>query len=132
MKRDMDLIRKILFYVEDKFQAGKGPIAIKIDNYSDEIIYEHIKLAYQTGLIQKIIDAVTYTSCNILVGNLTNEGYDLLDKIRDDTVWNKTKQTIKEKGLPMVIETIKTISTAIIAAATEGVTKAMLNNGGIQ
>ncbi len=54
----------------------------------------------------------------------------MLDKIRADTVWNKTKSVIGEKGLPLVTGTIKTISTAIITAAAEGVTNSILKNNG--
>ena len=65
-----------------------------------------------------------------MVNSLTSSGYDLLDKIREDTVWNKTKDVIKEKGLPMVTGVIKAISTAIITAVVEGVTNSILKNGG--
>lgn len=53
-----------------------------------------------------------------------------MDKIRDNTIWKKTKDIIKDKGLPLVFETIKTISTAFITAATEGVTNSILKKGG--
>ena len=44
MQRDMDLVRKILFYIEDNYQAGQNWIReIEIDNYSKEVIVEHLK-----------------------------------------------------------------------------------------
>ena len=110
MQRDMDLVRKILFYIEENYVAGGPEIPVCIDGYSDNVIYEHCILMKNDGLIGKILDtsALESKSCN--VGNLTSEGFDLLDKIRADTVWNKTKSVISEKGLPLVIGTIKTIS----------------------
>lgn len=130
MKRDMDLIRKILFYVEENYVAGGPEIPVCIEGYSDNVIYEHCILMRNDGLIGRILDtsALESKSCN--VGNLTSEGFDLLDKIRTDTVWNKTKSVISEKGLPLVTGTIKTISTAIITAAAEGVTNSILKNNG--
>ena len=130
MQRDMDLIRKILFYVEENYVAGGPEIPVCIDGYSDNVIYEHCILMRNDGLIGRILDtsALESKSCN--VGNLTSEGFDLLDKIRTDTVWNKTKSVISEKGLPLVTGTIKTISTAIITAAAEGVTNSILKNNG--
>ena len=133
MKRDMDLIRKILFYIEDNYQAGGSPIDIcvgSIDGYSSGEIYEHCQLAYQAGLIQKPIEASTMTGRFCLVSSLTNNGYDYLDKIREDTIWNNTKKIIKEKGLPMLVETIKSISTTLISAATEGAVNSIMKNGG--
>lgn len=131
MKRDMDLIRKILFYIEENYVAGQGAINISIDGYSDGEIFEHCQLAYQDGLIQEpLYSSTLLAGCSCMVNNLTSSGYDFLDKIREDTIWNKTKAIMKEKGLPMVTGTIKTIATAIISAMAEGVTNSILKNGG--
>ena len=59
------------------------------------------------------------------VGALTWEGHEYLDKIRQDTVWNKTKDVITQKGLPMAVDVIKEVATAIISSMTEGAIKAM-------
>ena len=48
------------------------------------------------------------------VGSLTWEGHDFIDKIREDTFWNNTKEKIKENALPMTIEVIKTVVTSLI------------------
>lgn len=129
MKRNMDLLRNILFYVEDNYVAGGSAIQIGIDGYTQGEIYEHCLLAYEAGLIQKPIDVSTSNQKQCLVNNLTNSGFDYLDAIREDTIWNRTKQTIKEKGLPLIIDTIKTVSTAFIAAAAEGVANSIIKNG---
>ena len=100
MKRDMDLIRKILFYVEDNYIAGQIWISeITIEGYDANVITEHVLLAYENGLIQNIKDISSTDQMMYFVGNLSNAGYDYLDKIRNDTIWNKTKRIIKEKGL---------------------------------
>ena len=45
MKRDMDLIRKILFYVEDNYIAGQIWISeITIEGYDANVITEHVLL----------------------------------------------------------------------------------------
>ena len=131
MKRDMDLIREILIFVEDNYKPGQQWIReIKIDGYDDATITEHILLTYQSGFVQRLQNISTFGGTSYWVGNLTNEGYDYLDKIREDTVWNNTKKVIKERGLPMLVETVKTIATALITAATEGAVKAIMSNGG--
>lgn len=131
MKRDMELIRKILFYVEENYTAGQVWIKqINIDGYDSNTITEHIILAYESGFFQDINNISTLCCKEYWVGNLSNEGYDFLDKIRNDTIWNKTKIEITKKGLPMVAETIKTVATAFITAAAEGMTNSILKNGG--
>ena len=113
MQRDMDLVRKILFYIKGNYVAGGPEIPVYINGYLDNVIYEHCILMKNDGLIGRILvtSALEGKSCN--VGNLTSEGFDLLDKIRIDTVWNRTKTVISEKGLPLITGTIKTISIAI-------------------
>ena len=131
MKRDMELIRKILFYVEENYTAGQVWIKqINIDGYDSNTITEHIILAYESGFFQDINNISTLCCKEYWVGNLSNEGYDFLDKIRNDTIWNKTKIEITKKGLPMVAETIKTVATAFSTAAAEGMTNSILKNGG--
>lgn len=132
MKRDMELIRKILFYVEDNYTPGQGMIRnIDIEGYDYETVIEHILLAYQGGFLQDIKSVSTLETRAYWIGNLSNAGYDLLDSIRNDTVWNRTKETISEKGLPMIAGTIKTIATAFITAASEGVVNSIIKNGGV-
>lgn len=50
------------------------------------------------------------------VGALTWEGHNFIDNIREDTIWNNTKKKIKEKALPMTLEVIREISSALVAA----------------
>lgn len=130
MKRDMDLIREILFYVEENYVAGEPEIDVHINGYSDSVIYEHCILMKEDGLIMRLFDRSSLESKSCKVGNLTSEGFDFLDKIRADTIWDRTKSVISEKGLPLITGIIKTISAAIITAAAEGVTNSLLKNKG--
>ena len=125
MQRDMDLVRKILFYIEDNYKAGQNWIReIEIDNYSQEEVFEHLKLIYEADLVQEF-DYEEYNDGDFFyqIGSLSNKGYDFLDKIRQDTIWNKTKSIIKEKGLPLIISVIKEVSSKIISdiVATAGI-----------
>ena len=40
-------------------------------------------------------------------------GHELLDAIRSDTVWNKTKQAIASKGLSMTFDVVKSVAASI-------------------
>lgn len=48
------------------------------------------------------------------VGSLKWEGHDFPDKIREKTVWSRTKNKIKESALPMILEIIKSVATNLI------------------
>lgn len=118
MKRDMDLIRLILLRVEEQDPNTSSYESITIDGYTSGEVREHIKLLANAGMISDVHHDL---DGNVWVRSITWDGYDYLDKVRDNTIWKKTKDAIKEKGLPLIFDTIKTISSAFITAAAEGV-----------
>lgn len=120
----MELIRKILFKIEELYR-GESIYKLEIDDYEQWIIKEHCKLMYQQGLIEYVNDDDMDNSPFFYVGNLTNDGYDYLEKIRQDTVWNKTKEVITQKGLPMILDVVKKVATDIISSMVEGAVKGM-------
>lgn len=130
MKRDMDLVREILLKIEEE-HVYTAIYNLKIDGYDMETVAYHCKIMYEAGLIS---DYGSQPGSNGIysfgVGSLTWEGNDYLDKIRDNSIWKKTKDTIARKGLPLIFDTIKTVSNAIITAMAEGVANSVLKNGG--
>lgn len=129
MKRDMELIRKIMFKIEEDY-SGTPIRTLRIDGYDMTTVAEHCRLMYEHGLIDKY-NAFGADNIPVLAfseGNLTWEGYDFLDKVRQDTVWNKTKDTITQKGLPMILDVIRDVSTAVITSMTESAVKTILGN----
>lgn len=125
MKRDMELVRKILFTIEETVD-NVAECNFKVDNYSMEQVAYHCALLFEGGYIENYKgqygSGELYT---FVVGRLTWEGHDLLDKIRSDSVWNRTKETIINRGLPMVVDVIKDISSSVISAMVEGAIKGM-------
>ena len=115
MQRDMELIRKILFTIEDKYvDTWLGGNEINIDGYDMKTIAYHCAILHDAGLIYDYQGQ--YGGDELLffgVGRLTWAGHEFLDKIKNDTVWNKTKGVIKEKGIPFVLDAVKEIATAI-------------------
>ncbi|MFR0883261.1 MAG: DUF2513 domain-containing protein [Christensenellales bacterium] len=128
MKRDMELVRLILLKIEEEYRST-AIYDLKIDGYDMETTAYHCKILHEAGLISDY--GSQYADGQIWsfgVGCLTWEGNDFLDKIRDNSQWKKVKDTITQKGLPLIIETIKTISTAFVTASAEGVANSILKN----
>ena len=120
MKRDMELCRKILFTIEERY-VSTAIYGLKIDGYTTEEVAYHCKLLHEAGLIKDC--KIIYASNRIVsfgVSSLTWEGHDFLDKIREETIWNKTKGLIKDKALPMTLDVIKEIATAVISETLKG------------
>ncbi len=118
MQRDMELIRKILFTIEEKYvDTWLSGNEINIDGYDMKTVAYHCAILHDAGLVYD------YNGQNgdgellfFGVGRLTWAGHEFLDKIKNDTVWNKTKGVIKEKGIPFVLDAVKEIATAITTA----------------
>lgn len=112
MKRDIELERKILLAIEEQYQAGNGSIFnVSVEGYSMPVIAEHCKLLYQ----QDLIGRYKATSANnqifsFSVQNMTAAGYDYLELIRNDDVWEKTKKEVEKKKLPKTIEFLAKIA----------------------
>ena len=130
MKRDMDLVRLILLKIEEEY-VSTAMYDLTIEGYDMPTVAYHCKILYEAGLISAY-DALNAEGllCSFGVGALTWDGNDYLDKVRDSSIWEKTKETIAQKGLPLVFDTIKTIAIAFITAAAEGVANSVLRNGG--
>lgn len=102
----MDLVRKILIDtaegVSDYYlQLGRFADADVEKVRLDEKIIYHIKIMCQKGLLTfKTMDELE-GDCKIFDVELTWEGQDYLSAIEDDTIWNKTKGIVKEKGLEL-------------------------------
>ena len=111
MKRDMDLARKILLEVEDKDDFSSWLVP-DIEEYTKLEIYYHIKLLIQAGLAEG--KDLSSDSDEWVVETLTSAGHDFLDASRNDTIWNKAKDSIKSKGLSLTFDLLKVALTKAV------------------
>ena len=131
MKRDMGLIRAILLRVEEEY-GGISITNLSIEGNSLEEVAVHCKMLEDAGLVTSC--GINYADNGIhsfSVGDLTWDGAEYLDKIRDDSLWEKTKTMARERGVPLVFDTVKEISSKLVSAATEGAVNAVLRSGGM-
>jgi hypothetical protein len=96
--RDMDLIRKLLLNLEPvDFRLGNFAIVSpEIEGYNPNQIDHHLDLMCDAGFLngkESVKLATGFAFCG-----LTWEGYELLDSIRDDEVWRKTKGGLQSAG----------------------------------
>lgn len=122
----MELVRKILLKIEEDY-VDVALYDIEIDGYDMKTVAYHCKILNDAKLISdyksQYADGELYS---FGVSSLTWEGHEFLDKIRNDSVWNKTKETIMKKGLPMALDVVKEISTAVVAGMIKGAIQGMV------
>ena len=83
MKRDLRLIKKILLKIEEEYE-NTTLFGLKIEGYTTQQIANHVELLYGEGLISYYKGQYGGNKLwTFTVGNLTNEGFNYLDTIRD-------------------------------------------------
>ena len=92
MKRDMELIREILFYIE-----AHDNVSVVVDGYDQRAISYHIRLLSEAKLIHAAV--LSSNSGEIVVQEsgqtrLTWDGHEFVDAAREPTRWNKVKSAL--------------------------------------
>lgn len=108
MKRDMDLVRRILLAVEEQAGDPRGWIELSIPGYSKEVVSQHVAMLADAGLLtaQDLSSTGGYLVCP---KTMTWEGHDFLDAARNDSVWNKVRDQVKEKLATVPFEVLKAL-----------------------
>jgi len=105
MKRDMDLIRKLLLAIE----AGDSGIMTKdttVDGFTKE------QIGYHAALIDEAKLAIAYEQRGdkfptFFILRLTWQGHEFLEAARSESIWRKAVGTLKEKGIGMGFDMLK-------------------------
>src|SRR6185436_9482998 len=96
MKRDMDLVRKILLALE-AHPHGCVPVDCTITGYDEMVIHYHVWLMEQGGLLAGVQHGAGVVAWPVWI---TPKGRTFLDAVRSDTVWAKVNAVMKDEGLP--------------------------------
>jgi len=107
MKRDMELIRKILLTIEEQY-IDTALYNIKIEGYDLKTIAYHCDIMHEAGIISDY--GASYAEDELYsfgVGHLTWQGHEFLDAAKNDTVWNKAMTVVKEKGGSVTLDIMK-------------------------
>ncbi len=116
MKRNWDLIRRILFKLEEKAVPEDFLMSDQIQGFDRATVAYHFKLLHQAGLIEGM-DNSSIGQFDFYVTGLTWQGHEFLDNIRNDTLWQKVKATVQSKSLDLSFDVIKTVATNLISFA---------------
>lgn len=125
MKRDFELVRKLLFFFEEK--ADMSPVLWtsppEIEGYEVEVVKYHLILLYQGGLVDGEPMQSTTSDRIIDMGavfSLTWEGHEFLEKIRADEVWERIKQKTVSTGWNLTFQALSAVATWFLQQALRG------------
>jgi hypothetical protein len=116
VKRDMELVRKILLETEEASNNPIEWIVLNIEGYEPEFVSYHVKMMAQADLIEAE-DLTTIGSFEWQPKSLRWEGHEFLDAVRNETVWAKTKEIVKSKGGSVGFEVLKELAMQIFKSS---------------
>jgi hypothetical protein len=92
MKRDMDLVRRIMLDVQSRNDLF--PKLVRIDGIDNDLLARHVEMMFDEGLLTgTAIGNVLGIYRDILVTDLSWAGHDFIGAISKDGVWQKLKET---------------------------------------
>ena len=113
MKRDMDLIRQILLKVES---SDKTLYSFGVCGYQQREVDYNLELLISRRLVNGQLNRPITGGINPAVHGLTWDGHDLLDSIRSESMWEKTKDYLKARDLQNVpFEVLTKVLVSIIS-----------------
>ena len=119
MKRDWEIIRAILIRLEEAQSANSNLRAEDFPEFAPQEVAYNMRLLKDAACIDaQIKDSYIGDGAIALAiaKRLTNSGHDLLDAMRNDTVWSKIKRVAIEKGQDLSIELVLAIGKQLIAS----------------
>ena len=117
MKRDLDLIRKIVLAVEERNPEDWVP-EIVIGGYTPQEIGYHSYLIVDSGLAKgSDISTIHDMLPNWHLSYLTSAGHDFADAARNDSTWHKATTLVKDKGTGITFDVFKQVLVGIVKNA---------------
>ena len=113
MKRDFQLIRKLLLEIETQSNGIDVVTLVDIKGYSDKQVQYHLALLDEAGLIVAH-DVSSGDGLNFIPVRLTWEGHEFLDNARNNTIWNKTLHDIGEVTESVALPVLRELLTTAI------------------
>lgn len=109
MKRDMSVVRQILLEIE-RVPAGSLYDFANIERLDRDSRREYFALLKEAGFIDGLVESRAMWGCRRMTWN----GYDFLDSIRSEAVWEKVLEKLKEIRADGTVEVIKALATGFV------------------
>lgn len=119
MQRNWEIIREILLQLEASNKANPFINANSFNGLEEQEVAYNMRLLSEAGYIEAKIQNLSDGSGRIgvaLATKMTNAGHNLLDTIRNETVWKKIKDKFSTSGIDMTFDLVITAGKKIMEA----------------
>ncbi len=102
MKRDMELVLKILKVLEEREDVSmiKDIKDLELSDYDDRVVHHHLLRMYEAGLIDAEAETSSTTKTRLIrvyPFGLTWQGHEFLDAMKNQSVFSKVKEKLSGK-----------------------------------
>ena len=120
MRRDMDLVRRILIAMEESDDGIVDGEALVSDAHDLRSVAHHFEIMQQAEFLSATVcDTVSGEVVSAFADGLTWKGHDFLASVRSDRVWAKIKLALTKSIGSASLDTIKSVGVKIGTAALE-------------
>lgn len=117
MKRNWEIIRAILIRLEGVNTPNAAVNMNSFDEFDAQEVAYNMRLLHQAECIDARISE-SHTGDGLIasayVKSLTSKGHDLLDSIKNDSVWAKIKESFSVKGVDMTVDLVVMVGKKIV------------------
>lgn len=116
MKRDMDLVRRILVELSE----ASGPIDASVlvtDRISFEDVCYHFRIMDEAGLIRATVTYAGNEPWFARANELTWDGNEFLSAVRSDSIWQKAKSRIARASVDAPLDVVKALAVKLAESA---------------
>lgn len=106
MKRDVELIRKILLRLEES-EVELVASEIVLDGYTATEIVRHAQMLVEDTEFLEGEDASSEDDCDFILVRLTYHGHDFVSLARDETAWRRARADVAKNVGGETIELIQ-------------------------
>jgi hypothetical protein len=99
MKRNLDLSRSILAFVEEQTPPQGGlDKPLQFEGYDRPTVLAHAELLIEEGLLHGKVLKAGPGIVEVMIFRLSPQGHDAVAATRSDTLWQMAKERVAERG----------------------------------
>ena len=103
--------------IADEPGGGPGYCLTFPGEYEDKVVFEHVGLLIDAGLVEGKIQRVMTGIHSVKILGLTWAGQDFHDAAAKDTLWKKAFSIVQEKGGAMTFDVLKGLLSKLALAS---------------
>lgn len=112
MRRDPDLSRAILLFIEEHWQPSRGlERRIEVEGYDYPTILAHTQLLIEEDMLDGKIIETLVGPVEAVISKLTAKGHDAIEAARNNAAWDRAKKVAAEHHAPatfsLLVEILK-------------------------